>query len=67
MWRKNLRKHDIFRIGGSHTYFVVINPCCTDAWWRKVLRFFGFKVFNPAGLTKVMPTIFIRLKNWEKK
>jgi hypothetical protein len=34
---------------------VVLNPRCKDQWWRKLLRKFGFKIFNPTDCIKVKP------------
>ena len=32
---------------------IVLSDNCKDRWWRKLLRFFGFKIFNPTGYIKI--------------
>jgi hypothetical protein len=53
---KPFKKKDIIRTAGMGSmHFIVINDNCKDQWWRKLFRWFGFKVFNPTGYIKVKP------------
>jgi len=47
------RKGDILKANSSGTEMIVLNENCKDQRWRKVLRYFGFKIFNPTGCIKV--------------
>jgi len=45
------KKRDVIMTDTSK--WIVINGYCHDAWWKKVLRYFGFKIWNREGLVKV--------------
>lgn len=48
------KKGDILQLSNtSMARLVVLNPSCKDPWWKKVLRYFGFKIINRTGELKV--------------
>lgn len=47
------KKKDILILHSCGGKLIVVNPKCKDRWWRKLLRYFGFKIFNPTGCIKI--------------
>lgn len=46
------KKNDIIKDGQGFT-FIIINPCCKDQWWKKILRFFFIPIHNRTGCIKI--------------
>src|SRR5689334_15815090 len=53
--RSNIfKKNDIVIISNGQQ-FIVVNPKYKDPWWKKALRFCGFKITNYNNYTKLKP------------